>query len=193
MKTETTPLLQYLRRTPALSDGFYRPDSPHLYAAHDTITSLDECPFPLVTDSFRVLAFGNSKYSPEDAEKGHGHTTRFAIVEFVKGCGHLAHERISFIEGVKTFTSHGTTFTGESYSINDWARRIEYFRNTPCEVCAMVKHAVWIFGTGMGVNSRKLAMKRCLFLLDANYSNWREIVSEAEIKAKFDATKRNSL
>lgn len=186
-------LLKYLRRTPELSDGFYHADCPQLFAQHDTIGKLSDCPFPLKTDSFRAIHFGATISQPDDAAKGYGHSRTFAVVEYEKECGHWAHERITFAEDVKTFDHYGTTFEGASYSIKDWRRRIEYFRQTPCEVCAMVKHCVWIFGTGMGVNSRKLAQKRCVFLLDSNFANWREFVSESEIAAKFAAVKRGSL
>ncbi len=184
-------LLQFKNRTPALSDGFYHADSPHLFAQHDTITSLADCPFPLKTDSFKVIAFGTSKSFPDDKPE-HGHSKRFAVVEYVKACGHLARERISFVEGVKTFDHYGTTFTGESYSIADWENRIEKFRNYPCEVCAMIRHAVWIWSIGEEPRGRAKAIARCIFLLDANFLNWREFETEAQIAAKFEAIKRGS-
>lgn len=183
--------IQYKTHTPELSDGFYHKDCPVLYGQHDTITSLSECPFPLKTDSFEVLLWGNSKSFPDDKPE-HGHTKRFAVVRFTKACGHTVEERISFIEGVKTFTHHGTEFKGESYSVNDWERRIEFFRNTRCDICGLVEHGRWIFGTGMGVNSRRLAVKRTLFLLNANYHNWPDFITEKEIVAKFAATKRGA-
>lgn len=186
------PLLTYHHHTPELSDGFYHADCPQLFAQHDTITTLADCPFPLVTDSSRVILFGNSVSQPDDLAKGYGHTKRFAVVEYVKTCGHLARERISFMEGVKDFDHYGTKFTGDSYSINDWKARIEYFRNTPCEVCAMIKHALWIWSIGEGPQSRAKAVSRCLMLLDANYTNWRELTPENSVRDQFAALKRNS-
>lgn len=127
--------IQYLRHSPGESDGFYHAKCPVLYAQHDTITALADCPFPLVTDSFRVLLFGTSKSFTDDDPK-HGNNKTFAVVEHEKVCGHTVQERIQFIENVKTFDHYGKIFAGESYSIKDWRRRIECFRNYPCDVCA---------------------------------------------------------
>lgn len=186
------PLLTFHHRTPAGSDGFYHANCPQLFAQHDTITTLADCPFPLVTDSFRVIHFGTSISQPDDTAKGYGHAKRFAVVEYVKTCGHLARERIPFIEDVKGFDHYGTKFTGAGYSISDWEARIEYFRNTPCEVCGMIKHALWIWSLGEGPQSRAKAVSQCLFLLDANYTNWRELTPESEIRERFAAIKKRS-
>ena len=172
------------------SDDFYHADCPLLFGEHDTVTSLQDCPFPLVTDSFKVILFGTSKSFPNDKPE-HGHTKRFAIVEYKKSCGHTVQERISFAEGVKTFDHYGTTFEGASYSIQDWQRRIEFFRtNLPCDVCQMVKHALWIWEIGEGGNSKKKAKSRLLSLLDYNFGNWQEFVNPAEIDEAFAKVKR---
>ena len=93
--------IHYKNHTPALSDGFYHPDCPLLFADHDQITRLSDCPFPLKTDSFKVLLFGKSKTKPGDT---------FAVVEYQKTCGHTVQERITFCEGVEDFTHGGSRF-----------------------------------------------------------------------------------
>jgi len=181
MKTKNPEIL-HKNHTPEASDGFYHKDSPLLFAGHDEITSLDDCPFPLKTDSFEVVLFGKNKNQPKDS---------FAVVKYEKSCGHTVSERIPFQEGVKDFTSHGDLFIGANYSIKSWKNRIEYFRNQlPCDVCQMVKHSVWIYEIGEGGRSKKGVLKSLLYLLNYNYSNWEEFISIDTIKGKLMAAKR---
>lgn len=176
-------LVQFRSRTPEKSDGFYHPDHPCLYAMHDTITDLHDCPFPLKTDTFEVVLFGTSVRRPDAEEKGHGRDSKFAVVQYRKTCGHLCQERITFIEGVKTFMHCGTEFRGEDYSIENWRARIEFFRtNLPCEVCSMVRHCLWIHYEKLGsTRGWRKNTDRCLLLLEHNFANWREFVPEQDI------------
>jgi len=171
--------IQYLKRTPELSDGFYHPESPVLFAQHCKITTLDDCPFPLETDSFKVLLWGEEIQKP----------ATFAVVEFRKACGHVVQDMIRFEEGVQDFDHYGTKFIGAEYSFKDWKGRIERFRNYPCEVCAMVKHALWIYATGEGARSRVKAEERALHLLNWNYGNWQDFISPAQLHKAFEAVK----
>lgn len=184
-------MILYHNHTPEKSDGFYHPDCPVLYKQHDTITSLSDCPFPLQTDSFRVIHFGTS-VDPAESKPEHGHTRRFAVVEYTKGCGHTVQERISFIEDVKTFEHYGTVFTGESYSINDWQRRIEYFRSGLCEVCALVQHSLWCYSIGETSSSLEKLLEHIRRLLDYNFGNWQEFTPWPEIERRAKATKYGS-
>jgi len=156
-------------RTFEASDGLYHPECSLLYVS-DTITSLDECPFPLDTDSFKVLLFGREQ------PRANTGFSRWTVVEYRKGCGHIVQEKIRFEEGVKDFQHYGTQFTGASYSINDWKNRIEYFRKGRCEVCAMIEHYLWLYLTGEG-GSRKSTTERAKLVLNYNYENWQEFVS----------------
>lgn len=178
--------IHYKRHTPELSEGFYRPDCPVLYAEHDTIGRLEDCPFPLKTETFEVLLFGTSKTFPTQ-DKKYGDTRTFAVVDWTKACGHKVQDRVSFIENVKTFDHYGTIFTGESYSIKAWEKRMEFFRGYPCDVCAMIKHGVWIYRKRLSdeLRSKAKALEHTLFLLDANFGNWREFVSEASLQRRF--------
>ncbi len=161
--------IQYIRHDPV----FYHPDCPVLYGQHDTIGSLADCPFPLETDSFKVLLFGKSV---NHASENSGHSNKFAVVEYKKSCGHTVQERIPFIEGVKDFDHYGTTYTGASYSINDWQARIEFFRTIcPCDVCQMVKHSLWSKETADRKPSEVKRIKQLTHLLDYNFANWREM------------------
>ena len=92
-----------------------------------------------------------------------------------------------FEEGVKDFEHYGTKFTGASYSVNDWEKRIEFFRKYPCGVCALIKHSLWIYSIGEsdGGNSRAKAEKALLHLLDYNFSNWQEFVKPEVIHQAF--------
>lgn len=85
--------IQYRNHTPELSDGFYHPDCPVLYAIHDRITSLADCPFLLKGETYEVKLFGVSK-NPDVTK--YGRDPKFAVVEFIKRCGHLVLERIPF-------------------------------------------------------------------------------------------------
>lgn len=176
--------IKYLHHTPEDSNGFYHAANPLLYAEHDEITTLEDCPFPLKSDTYEVLTFGRSK-----VEKG----DTFAIVRYQKKCGHVVEERIGFKENVQDFEHGGTKFIGADYSIKSYAKRIEFFRTIlGCDVCQILEHGRWIFGTGLGVNSRKKATERALSLLNYNFANWREFVTEKEVVAKFAATKRGA-
>ena len=175
--------VKYLGHTPEKSDGFYHAACPLLYST-DEITDLSDCPFPLKTNSFEVLIFGKSISD---------FRSTFAVVRYQKKCGHVVEERISFQEGVEDFEHCGTKFFGADYSIKNWESRIEFFRTVlPCDVCQMVEHSRWIFGTGLGSNSRKKSIEELLFLLNASFANWQNFVSEKEIVAKFAATKRDA-
>lgn len=141
----------------------------------DVITSLDDCPFPLKTDSFEVLAFGR------ETNKDNG---KFAIVEYRKNCGHLVQEKVRFEEGRQDFEHYETKFIGADYSIENWERRIELFRTiVDCDVCNMKKHALWIFAEGYsepGNKTKKKAAANLIYLLDYNFENWREFVTVEE-------------
>ncbi|MFN9116306.1 MAG: hypothetical protein ACK5XN_40200 [Bacteroidota bacterium] len=142
----------------------------------DELTSLSDCPFPLKTDSFEVLAFG--KRERDDGPEA------VAVVAYRKGCGHLAHDRIGFFEHVKDFQHGGTPFKGDDYKIANWEKRIAYFQSTPCEVCDMARHQAWLqtFQDTRQPGKKRLATFR--LLMNANWENWQEFVSEAEfIKA----------
>lgn len=169
--------IHYRNHTPEKSDGFYHPDSPVLFAVHNKITSVEDCPFPLKTDTFQVLLYGVELLKP----------ATFVVVEYRKGCGHLVQEQVRFEEDVEDFDHYGTKFTGASYSVNDWEKRIEFFRKYPCAVCQLVKHSLWIYSIGEsdGGNSRKKAERALLRLLDYNFSNWQEFVKPEVIHQAF--------
>lgn len=152
----------------------------------DHALALRLCPFPTQTDTFKVLNWGWTE-PLLNRDPAMGHSPTVVLVEYTKSCGHTVRERIPFIEGVTTFTHFGTVFTGESYSVNDWQRRIEYFRKQlPCAVCSLVRHAVWIYQQRLGeTRSRVKAITNCIDSLDYNYANWREFVTEAQITEWF--------
>lgn len=160
--------IQYFRH----DSTFFHPDCPVLFGEHDTIGNLADCPFPLETDTFKVLLFGQS-ISRNDKN---GHDNKFAVVEYKKSCGHTVQERITFMEKVEDFDHYGTKFKGAEYSIKDWQRRIEFFRTIcPCDVCGMVKHSLWCQGYE---DTRKPEKKRIAALarrLDYNFANWRDM------------------
>lgn len=166
--------ISYKNHTPETSEGFYHADSPVLYAQHDIIGNLSDCPFPLKTESFEVLMFGSVIVQP-DSKPEYGDSSKFAIIEYTKSCGHKVQERINFIENVQTFNHYGTIFTGESYSINDWKNRIEFFRNYPCEICGLVKHSNWVWKEGYSeYKSKNKHIESLRRLLDYNFNNWPE-------------------
>lgn len=167
------------------SDALYKhPYNPLLYRT-DTVTQLTDCPFPLKTDSFTVLAFGDVE--PHTADPG---STKFTIVEYTKRCGHTVQERINFIEGVQDFDHYGTKFTGKSYSIKDWKNRIEYFRGCLCDVCALASHVKWArLHAEECVTSKKKAIKRFLLLMNANYKNWQEFITLEQFAASLEDDK----
>lgn len=179
--------IDYLQNDPT----FHHPACRCLFAQHDTIGNLADCPFPLQTETFRVLLWGDSISLPDDSEKGYGESKKFAAVEFTKRCGHTVQERIPFMENVRTFNHYGKTFEGSSYSVNDWQRRIEFFRQGDCDVCDLVRHSLWIWSIGEGPNSRAKAIARCRMLLNANFGNWQSFVSDADMVRRFAETKRN--
>lgn len=158
------------------SPGFHHPEIPQVYAHLDTIGELADCPFPTVTESFRVIAYGETKQ-----DGGHGPVPgsgRFAVVEYTKHCGHVARDRVAFWEGIQDFDHYGTKFSGASYSIENWQARIEFFRGTLCPVCDMFEHARWAhFHAGERTAPKKKTLARFDLLMDANFLNWQEFVS----------------
>ena len=161
-----------------MEEAFYHPECPILYAMHDEITNLSDCPFPLETATFKVLLFGKSKLSDKPRDT-------FAVVEYRKSCGHLVQERIPFCEGVEDFDHYGTKFIGADYSINNWERRIEFFRtNLPCDVCQMAEHCLWIYNSGHGENNKKKTIQHLLTLLNYNFANWKEFVDLEKVEAR---------
>jgi hypothetical protein len=164
----------------------HHPTIPEWFVG-DQVGELKDCPFPLKTDTFQVLAWGSIQ---EDftRDKKYGHTPTLTLVEYVKSCGHLVRERIPFYEDTQDFDHYGTMFYGADYSVKAWERRIEFFRtNLPCEVCAAVRHAMWIYNQKLGTPmARPKAIKQCCDHLDYNYENWREFVSEKQITNWFN-------
>lgn len=164
--------ISYKNHTPETSGGFYHLDSPVLFGASDVIGELSDCPFPLETDSFKVLLFGKvNNWNADIKDDG-----KFAVVEYTKKCGHKVQERIAFYEGVQTFDHYGTTFEGISYSIKNWEKRIEFFRTVPCDICSLTKHAHWIrrenlYGKKL---SKKAYIEKLRRLLDYNFCNWSD-------------------
>lgn len=183
--------------------GFYHPDSPVLFAEHDKITTTDDCPFPLKTDTFEVLLWGVSiKHETWPPKEGERDTTRdtFCVVRHTKECcGHTVEDRVGFQEGVEDFDHHGTEFVGADYSAGAWERRIELFRQWPCDICGMVIHNLWCYGYSDTVTKRGefpdiqkeleesspgfAALKKgkghaagLRLLLDANWLNWDEFI-----------------
>lgn len=170
---------------PKLDSCLFHPASPYLYGGHDTPRDLKDCPFPLKTDSFEVLIFGDASTQQYN---------QFAVVEFRKGCGHIAHERINFIEGVQDFDHHGTKFTGESYSIKSWESLIERFRQGLCPVCDIYEHCRWAhFHAGERTAPRKKTLARFNLLMDANFKNWREYVSESDFEKAIQSPENPAL
>lgn len=177
--------IAYKNHTPEKSDGFYHPDCPVLYAGCDTIGSLDDCPFPLKTDTFRVLLFGSVRQYP-DTDAKYGNDQKFVVVEWNKVCGHTVQERVNFIENVQTFDHYGKVFTGESYSIESWVERLEYFRNTPCDVCSLIRHLVWCARERISGNkSSKRAERECLESLNYNFENWQNFITPESLHRRF--------
>lgn len=177
------PYIKYKNR----DFDFYHKTCEVLYDT-DSITTLDDCPFPLKTDTFKVIHFGATK----DAG---GRDCKFAVVEYTKSCGNTVIERIPFMEGVKDFESHGDKFKGADYSINNWKDRIEFFRtNLPCDIIQLVNHSIWIYeiGESEGGNSRAKLLNAILFLLNYNYENWQKFIKEDEIKQMVNKAKYNS-
>ena len=168
-------------------DGFHHKTCDVLYDI-DIITSLHDCPFPLETDTFKVIHFGVTK-------DGAGRDCKFAVVEYTKSCGNTVIERIPFIEGVKDFTSYGEDYKGSDYSTSNWEKRIEFFRtNLPCDVVQRVNHSIWIYEIGESEkgNSRKKLLDGIIYLLDYNYENWKEFISMKQIEDMVATAKYNS-
>ena len=166
LKTDSLPV-----RTPQAKDGSIR-NHPVFDCVYDgdKITSLDECPFPLKTETFEVLAFGE-RVRDSEVEK-------FAVIQYRKGCGHLAQDRIGFFENVQDFEHHGTPFKGEDYKIANWQKRIAYFQSNPCDICAMAKHQAWLQSFSDTRLPGKKRLAQFLLLMNHNWSNWREFISE---------------
>lgn len=162
--------------------GFHHTAHHALYAEHDEITALTDCPFPVKTGTFEVLAFGRDMKKAGDT---------FSLVQYIKpACGHMCEERIPFQEGVETFEHHGTTFGGPSYSIANWQKRINFFRCClRCPVCQMAEHCRWIYAIGQGPRSRAAVEKRFLLLMNSNYANWENFITLDQFKANLAATK----
>lgn len=161
----------------------WHPECPLLYAERDVITSLADCPFPLETPTFKVLLFG------DDAQN---RSVKWCIVEYRKKCGHLAQERIQFEEGVKDFEHYGTKFIGASYSINDWERRIEYFRMASgCDVCNLYASLLTAWRKGYSeCRTRKAVEELFLTLMNYNYTNWKDFVSLDKFRDELAKIKR---
>ena len=78
--------IQYKTHTPELSDGFYHTDCSVLSIPIMILSPpFPSVPFPIKTDTFEVLLWGNSKSLPDDKPE-YGHTKRFAVVRFTKAC-----------------------------------------------------------------------------------------------------------
>lgn len=166
------------------SEGFYHPECHLLYADHDEITNLAECPFPLETPSFKVLLFGREKLKP----------AAWAVVEYTKTCGHKVQEKVRFEEGVADFDHYGTKYIGADYSVKNWERRIEFFRTClPCDVCHTLERALWLWKAG-SADARSKAKHEASTLrqLDYNYANWRELVNWEKFQADLAGTKKGS-
>lgn len=168
--------IKHIRRgAEELGFQFYHPDCPILFANHDTIGQLSDCPFPLKTTTFEVLLFGTSRDRSGDL---HDHERKLAVVEHTKRCGHTVSERITFEEGVQDFEHCGTIFSGASYSIKNWATRIELFRSGwSCEICQVVEHHLWCWSEGISAKSRKKSEASLLLTLNYNWENWQDFVS----------------
>jgi len=175
-----------------IAPDFHHPACPLLFRQHDKITTLEDCPFPLKTPTFEVLAFGVNIYLPADERSRED--DKFALVRYTKpSCGHTVEERIPFQEGVEDFDHYGTPFKGADYSIQNWERRIERFRNSlKCDVCHMAERAFWLRRIGEGPRGAKAALKQLRFLLDYNYGNWCEFLNWDNVVEKMNATKRRS-
>lgn len=171
----TSPI-QRRPRGPEL-DELYASDNTVRYA-WDEVRLLSECPFPTTTPTFRVVEYGVWKREHDDGT--------FAIVEYRKKCDHLVWERIPFYENVTDFDHYGTKFYGADYKIANWERRIEFFRTIlPCEVCQLVSHSLWIWTEGLCEENRtrKARLAHIEYLLESNYTNWREFVDLERLRA----------
>ncbi len=186
MKTHSLPLKLTIKPTESKtfekSIGFYHPECHLLYAQHDEITSLSDCPFPLETPSFKVLLFGKEKLKP----------AVWAVVEYTKSCGHTVQEKVRFEEGVKDFDHYGKQFIGADYSVQNWERRIEFFRTCLlCDVCHTLQRAIWLWTSGSAdAKSKAKHEASTLRLLDYNYANWRELVSWEKFQADLAKAKK---
>lgn len=181
-------LISLISGTP--ESGLYHPDHPALYSPHDTLTSLADCPFPLETATFKVIAFGDTTQNG-----GTGLPPgKVAIVEYTKHCGHTAQDRIGFFEGVQDFDHYGTKFAGKSYSITNWENRIECFRQTLCPVCDMYEHCRWAhFHAGERTAARKRTLARFDLLMNANFGNWQDYVSREDFEKAIQSPENPAL
>lgn len=180
-------LVQY---NPENSDpSFHHGEHHAIYPHLDTITTLADCPFPLETETFKVITFGTTGQA-----SGTPGTGRFALVEYVKKCGHLSRDRIGFFEGVEDFNHCGTQFYGADYSIQSWQSRIEYFRGTLCPVCDVFEHCRWAhFHAGERPASRKKTLARFDLLMGANFLNWGDFVSREAFEKAIQSPEDKSL
>lgn len=177
-------------RNPENASSLAHPAHPAMYSPHDTLGNLSDCPFPLVTGSFRVILFGTT------AQDGRGTpgAGRFAVVEYIKRCGHTAQDRVAFFEGVQDFDHYGTVFKGSSYSITAWQERIEYFRNTLCPVCDLYEHCRWAhFHAGERTATRKRTLARFDLLMSANFLNWQDFVSREDFEKAIQSPENPAL
>lgn len=164
-------------------------ENPDLYEGHDTPGKLKDCPFPLETDSFKILSWGDTvnRSAP-------GHPGKVAVVQFRKKCGHMARERIAFYEGVQDFDHYGTKFIGADYSVNNWEKRIEFFRQGLCPVCNIYEHCRWAhFHAGERTAPRKRTLSRFSLLMNANFENWRDFVSTEDFEKAIQSPENKTL
>ena len=184
----TTQLVQHTPRTDSALPP--HPEHPQLYAGMDTLLPLQDCPFPLATDTFKVVAFGRT------TQQGNGQpsTARVAVVDYIKACGHRALDRIAFFEGVADFDHCGTKFFGKDYSINNWQARIEYFRSTLCPVCDLFEHCRWAhFHAGERTAHRKRTLARFDLLMSANFLNWQDFVNREDFEKAIQSPENKAL
>ena len=175
-----------------IDPDFHHPATPLLFKNHDGLTSLDDCPFQLKTDSYEVIAFGESIADDIEGERTKEYD-RVALIRYTKKCGHTVEERITFCEGVEDFDHYGTKFIGADYSISNFAKRIEFFRtNLPCDVCQMADRAVWLREIGEGARAKNKAVENLKSLLDYNYGNWQKFINWDETVEKLKNTKYNT-
>lgn len=178
-----------IQRGPNLDPSFHHPSCPLLFRNHDEITTLDDCPFPLKTDSFEVLAFGRNLRKGEPGKRDESQDT-FAVVRYTKICGHTVEERITFQEGVEDFDHYGTPFIGKDYSINNWEKRIEFFRTSlPCDICQHLSNAIWHREMGDGARSKEKAISDFLLILNANWPNWKSFIDKEKSISAIHSTK----
>lgn len=137
----------------------------------DTLTSISNCPFPVKTSTFEVLAWGE-RQRKEGVEQ-------VAVIAYRKACGHNAQDRIGFMEWVQDFEHCGTLFKGDDYKLASWERRIEFFRGYSCDVCRMAEHLAWLQEYRDTRLPGAKRLKQFRLLMNYNWSNWTSFISEA--------------